>query len=58
LKRAIERLLVQPFSNLIATGQIRNGDCIRVTHNASAPILAFFREAKVFRSWDVHGAAA
>ena len=58
LKRAIERLLVQPFSNLIATGQIRNGDCIRVTHSAPAPTLAFFREAEVFRSWDVHGAAA
>ena len=58
LKRAIERLLVQPFSNLIATGQIRNGDCIRVTHSASAPILTFFREAEVFRSWEVHRAAA
>jgi ATP-dependent Clp protease ATP-binding subunit ClpB len=58
LKRAIERLLVQPLSNLIATGQIHERDCIRVTHNATAPILAFFREAEVFRSWGVHGAAA
>src|SRR5262245_16630564 len=31
LKRAIERLLVQPISNLMATGQIERGDCIRVT---------------------------
>src|SRR6202158_2901697 len=27
LKRAIERLLVQPLSNLMASGQIRRGDC-------------------------------
>src|SRR5262249_5956579 len=30
LKRAIERLLVQPLSNLIATEQVRGGDWIRV----------------------------
>ena len=29
LKRAIERLLVQPLSNLMASGQIHRGDCIR-----------------------------
>jgi ATP-dependent Clp protease ATP-binding subunit ClpB len=58
LKRAIERLLVQPLSNLIVTGQIRQSDCIRVTHSASVPILTFFREADVFRSREVHGAAA
>jgi ATP-dependent Clp protease ATP-binding subunit ClpB len=58
LKRAIERLLVQPLSNLIVTGQIRQSDCIRVTHSASAPILTFFREAKVFHSWEVDRAAA
>ena len=32
LKRAIERLLVQPLSNLMASGQIHRGDCIRVSH--------------------------
>ena len=58
LKRAIERLLVQPLCNLIVTGQIRPSDRIRVTHNASAPVLTFFREAEVFQSWEVHGAAA
>jgi ATP-dependent Clp protease ATP-binding subunit ClpB len=58
LKRAIERLLVQPLSNLIVTGQIRQSDCIRVRHSASAPILTFVREAGVFRSREVHGAAA
>ena len=30
LKRAIERLLVQPLSNLMATDQIRSGDWIEV----------------------------
>jgi len=58
LKRAIERLLVQPLSNLIVTGQIRRSDCIRVTHRASAHILTFYREAEVFRSWEAGGAAA
>ena len=58
LKRAIERLLVQPLSNLMVTGQIRQSDCIRVTHSAAAPILTFFREANVFRSREVHGVAA
>ena len=53
LKRAIERLLVQPLSNLLVTGQIRRSDCIRVTHSPSAPMLTFFREA-----WEVAGAAA
>ena len=58
LKRAIERLLVQPLCNLIVTGQIRPSDRIRVTHRASAPILTFFREAEAFQPWEVHGAAA
>ena len=30
LKRAIDRVLVQPLSNLISTGQIPGGDSIRV----------------------------
>jgi ATP-dependent Clp protease ATP-binding subunit ClpA len=52
LKRAIERLIVQPLSNLIVTGQIRHGDCIRVTHSESAAILTFFRDARVSQSWE------
>ncbi len=34
LKRAIERLLVQPMSNLIATDQVRGGDCVNVDFDA------------------------
>ena len=30
LKRAVERLLVQPLSNLMATGQIRSHDRMRL----------------------------
>ena len=58
LKRSIERLLVQPLSNLIATGQIHHRDCIRVTHSPAASALAFFREADVLLSWEAGGAAA
>jgi ATP-dependent Clp protease ATP-binding subunit ClpB len=44
LKRSLERLLVQPLSNLIASGQVRSRDCIRVSHNRSTQELDFFRE--------------
>jgi ATP-dependent Clp protease ATP-binding subunit ClpB len=46
LKRAIERLLVQPMSNLIATDQVRGGDWIRVDYNDSTQALRFAREAE------------
>jgi hypothetical protein len=45
LKRAIERLLVQPLSNLIATAQIRGGDYIRIDLDSSGNALTFFKEA-------------
>jgi ATP-dependent Clp protease ATP-binding subunit ClpA len=44
LKRAIERHLVYPLSNLIATGQINQGDIIRIDLNADAQKLIFARE--------------
>jgi ATP-dependent Clp protease ATP-binding subunit ClpA len=46
LKRAIERLLVQPMSNLIATDQVRGGDWIRVDFEDGARTLRFCREAE------------
>src|SRR5262249_53768175 len=52
LKRAIERLLVQPLSNLIATGQIHHRDCIGVTHTQGSSSLIFFREADAFEAWE------
>jgi ATP-dependent Clp protease ATP-binding subunit ClpA len=46
LKRAIERLLVQPLSNLIATEQIRSGDWIRVDFSTDCGALIFLKEAE------------
>src|ERR1700736_6363500 len=39
LKRAIERLLVHPLSNLMASGQIDRGDRIRVSHSEGSASL-------------------
>jgi len=41
LKRAIERLLVQPLANLIATDQVRGGDYVNVRHAAGEAALQF-----------------
>ena len=47
LKRAIERHLVYPLSNLIATAQINRGDVIKIDLHASAEKLVFTRERVV-----------
>jgi ATP-dependent Clp protease ATP-binding subunit ClpB len=44
LKRAIDRNLVHPLSNLIATEQVRGGDLIRV--DLEGEILTFVKEAE------------
>lgn len=46
LKRSIERLLVQPLSNLIATEQVRGGDYIRIDCVDGQPTLTFSKEAE------------
>ena len=46
LKRAIERLLVQPMSNLIATDQIHTGDWLRIDFDAANNLLSFMKEAE------------
>jgi ATP-dependent Clp protease ATP-binding subunit ClpA len=46
LKRAIDRLLVQPMSNLIATDQVRGGDWIRVDYDEARNCLTFYKEAE------------
>jgi ATP-dependent Clp protease ATP-binding subunit ClpB len=48
LKRAIERLLVQPMSNLVATGQVSSGDTVFVHADAKTGRLVFLK--------DFHGA--
>ena len=58
LKRAIERLLVQPLSNLMVTGQIHPHDRIRVTHRDESMALTFFRETHAWETWKTNGAAA
>jgi ATP-dependent Clp protease ATP-binding subunit ClpB len=50
LKRAIDRHLVQPLSNLIATAQVRRGDNVRVDLDASLRFLTFVKEAEAFPS--------
>jgi ATP-dependent Clp protease ATP-binding subunit ClpA len=46
LKRSIERLLVQPLSNLIATDQVRGGDFVRIDRPVDGSMLSFAKEAE------------
>jgi ATP-dependent Clp protease ATP-binding subunit ClpA len=46
LKRAIERTLTRPISNLIATRQVHAGDMVRVDFDAERAALSFYREAE------------
>jgi ATP-dependent Clp protease ATP-binding subunit ClpB len=48
LKRAVERMLVQPISNLLASGQVQNGDRIVVDTAPQAGDLVFYKESRVF----------
>lgn len=46
LKRAIERLVVQPLSSLIATDQAHTGDLLQVDYNPAAREFIFCKEAE------------
>jgi ATP-dependent Clp protease ATP-binding subunit ClpA len=46
LKRAIERALVHPLSNLIASGQVSGGDVLRVDFDEESAALVFIKEAE------------
>ncbi|MDQ6706731.1 MAG: AAA family ATPase [Acidobacteriota bacterium] len=46
LKRAIDRALVHPLSNLIASAQVRGGDLLRVDYDEGLGCLAFTKEAE------------
>ena len=46
LKRAIDRRLVQPLSNLVATQQVRGGDLVRIDFDEAAQHMTFCREAE------------
>jgi len=61
LRRAMERELVNPLSNLIASGQVRGGDLVSVDFDAAKNMMLFFKEAEnvpehaVFKLWDLAG---
>src|SRR5450755_798560 len=46
LKRAVDRHMVHPLSNLIATGQLRGGDLLRVDYSPALGTLTFFKDAE------------
>jgi ATP-dependent Clp protease ATP-binding subunit ClpA len=46
LKRAIERSLVHPLSNLIASDQVHGGDLIRIDFDQEVDELVFVKEAE------------
>lgn len=46
LKRAIDRSLVHPLSNLIATEQVRGGDLVKVAYDSELNDMTFFKEAE------------
>jgi len=46
LKLAIERYIVCPLANLIATDQIHRGDMVRIDQDHNQPRLNFTREVK------------
>jgi ATP-dependent Clp protease ATP-binding subunit ClpA len=46
LKRALERHLVHPLSNLIATDQVHGGDLVRVDYDSAVNRLTFFIDAE------------
>jgi len=47
LKRALERSLVLPISNLLASAQLRSGECVRVDFDPVRQQLQFYRRAGV-----------
>jgi ATP-dependent Clp protease ATP-binding subunit ClpA len=45
LKRSIERFLVYPLSNLVATEQVETGDLVMVDYDADSQMLYFTKQA-------------
>jgi ATP-dependent Clp protease ATP-binding subunit ClpA len=46
LRRAIDRLVVQPLANLIATDQLRSGDLVHIDYDPGQARLTFRKEAE------------
>ena len=58
LKRAVERLVVQPTSNLLATAQLQPGDTLLVDYNPEVSNLMFLKETLPHRQTSGKSAAA
>jgi ATP-dependent Clp protease ATP-binding subunit ClpB len=58
LRRAVERLLLQPLSNLLASGQIRSGDSVLVDRAPEGDRLAFFKQPKPAAIFEARSVAA
>jgi ATP-dependent Clp protease ATP-binding subunit ClpB len=50
LRRAIDRLLVQPISNLLASDQVRRGDCLKIDSDLESREIIFVRQAEALSS--------
>jgi ATP-dependent Clp protease ATP-binding subunit ClpB len=46
LKRAIERSVIHPLSNLLASEQLQRGDMVRIDYDPAAGCLTFMKEAE------------
>jgi ATP-dependent Clp protease ATP-binding subunit ClpB len=53
LKRAIERALVHPLSNLVASNQVTGGDSIKVDFDESMGIMTFMKEAENLPAYEM-----
>lgn len=53
LKRALERSIVQPLSNLIASGQVRGGDLLRVDYDREGGTLEFIKDAEAMPAYEM-----
>jgi ATP-dependent Clp protease ATP-binding subunit ClpA len=51
LKRAIERSVVHPLSNLIASSQLDGGDLVRIDYDQASDSLVFVKEAEEIAGW-------
>ena len=49
LRRAIERLLVQPMSNLVASQQVRRGDSVTIDSEPGTKQMIFLKESGNYR---------
>jgi ATP-dependent Clp protease ATP-binding subunit ClpA len=54
LKRAIERLVVQPLSNLVATNQVNAGDWIQADFDPERRCMVFSKEAEGMEIHAIH----